>query len=247
MKKIYIVAVVAAVLSAILLYGFLSSYDNKNVADDKVNYKTQDVVVALTDIAAYTTITDKMVTIVKMPVDGIHPEAARERADVVGLVTKNDIVADEQLIKSKFLSGKDAGSALAYQIEEGKRAMSIKVDSDSGVAGYIGVGDLVDVIAVAESGTEQSIKTARDEKLDVSGKVASLVIEGAKVLRVGDVGYVTSPLDVYTSLTLELSPEQCAKLAMAKDMGSLTVALRYKSNNRILHIGPYSSSDTLSK
>lgn len=247
MKKIYIVAVIAALLSAILLYSFLSSYDKANTTEEEVNYKTEDVVVALTDIAAYTTITDKMVTIVKMPVDGIHPEAARKRADVVGLVTKNDIVADEQLIKSKFLSGKDAGSALAYQIEEGKRAMSISVDSASGVAGYIGVGDLVDVIVVSDSSTKQNVKTQAGDKLDVSGKVASAVVEGAKVLRVGDVGYVTSPLDVYTSLTLELSPEQCAKLAIAKKMGDLTVSLRYKANKRILHIGPYSGTDVIRK
>ena len=247
MKKIYIVAVVAAILSAVLLYSFLNAYDDKSATDDKVNYKTQDVVVALTDIAANTTVTDKMVTVVKMPVDGIHPDAARQRADVVGLVAKTDFVANEQLIKSKFLSGKDAGSALSYQIEEGKRAMAIEVDSASGVGGYIGAGDLVDVIVVVESKTGQSIDTERKQKMDIAGKVSSIVVEGAKVLRVGDVGYVTSPLDVYTSLTLELSPEQCAKLAMAKTMGPLTVTLRYKSNNRILHIGPYSSSDTISK
>lgn len=30
MKKIYIIAVVAALLSSVLIYGFLSSYDKKN-------------------------------------------------------------------------------------------------------------------------------------------------------------------------------------------------------------------------
>ena len=51
MKKIYIIAVVAALLSSVLIYGFLSSYDKKN-GDGSVNYKTEKVVVALTDIPA---------------------------------------------------------------------------------------------------------------------------------------------------------------------------------------------------
>ena len=46
MKKIYIIAVVAALLSSVLIYGFLSSYDKKN-GDGSVNYKTEKVVVAL--------------------------------------------------------------------------------------------------------------------------------------------------------------------------------------------------------
>ena len=74
MKKIYIIAVVAALLSSVLIYGFLSSYDKKN-GDGSVNYKTEKVVVALTDIPANTTVTDKMVKEVDMPVDGIHPKA----------------------------------------------------------------------------------------------------------------------------------------------------------------------------
>lgn len=245
MKKIYIVAVVAALISAVLLYSFLNSYDKKSAKNEKVNYKTEDVVVALEDIPANTTVTDKMVTVIKMPVDGIHPDAAKQRVDVVGLIATTDIVADEQLIKSKFLSGSDSGNDLAYQVAQGKRAMAIEVDSAAGVAGYVEVGDLVDVIAVVDSPTKQFVKTARGEKMEIDGRVTTVVAEAAKVLRVGDVGYVTSPLDVYTSLTLELSPEQCAKIATARDMGKLTVTLRYKSNNRTLNIGPFSSSDAL--
>ena len=40
MKKIYIIAVVAALLSSVLIYGFLSSYDKKN-GDGSVNYETE--------------------------------------------------------------------------------------------------------------------------------------------------------------------------------------------------------------
>lgn len=243
MKKIYIIAIVAAVLSSVLLYSFLNSYDSKNSGDGKVNYNTEKVIVALTDIAANTTITDKMVTEVDMPVDGIHPSAARQRVDVVGKVATVDIVAEEQLLVNRVASDKDAGSSLSYQIEDGKRAMSISVDSASGVAGYIAAGDYVDVIAVIDSSSEQKAKTKSGDTMDVSSKLTTVVVEAAKVLRIGDVGYVSAPLDVYTSLTLELSPEQCAKLATAKEMGTISVSLRYKNNNRVLHIGPFSSSE----
>jgi pilus assembly protein CpaB len=225
MKKIYIVAVVAALISSVLLYSFLNSYESKNKGDSKVNYNTEKVIVALTDIPANTTVTDKMVKEVDMPVDGIHPDAARERADVVGSVAKTDIVAEEQLLKSRFASSRDAGSSLSYQIEDGKRAMAISVDSESGVAGYIEVGDYVDVIAVVDSQTEQKVKTKSGDNMDVDGSVTSVIVEAAKVLRVGDVGYVSSTLDVYTSLTLELEPEQCAKIATARKSGTLSVTL----------------------
>ena len=245
MKKIYIIAVVAALLSAVLLYGFLNSYDKKNGGDSDVNYNTAKVVVAAEDIPANTTIKDKMVKVVEIPIDGIHPDAARERIDVVGLVTKSDLVADEQIIKSKFVSGKDGGAALSYQIADGKRAMSVSVENWSGVAGYIEKGDLVDVIAVIPAEPKQDVKTDDGENLEVVGRVSSVVIESAKVLEVGDVGYVASALEVYKSLTLELSQEQCAKLAAAQNMGTITVALRNKADNRVLRKGPYSSKKML--
>lgn len=244
MKKIYIIAVVAALLSSVLIYGFLSSYDKKN-GDGSVNYETEKVVVALTDIPANTTVTDKMVKEVDMPVDGIHPKAARQRADVVGSVAKDDIVADEQLITSKFVSSKNGGASLSYQVAEGKRAMSVEVDHDTGVAGYIEAGDLVDVIAVVDGSPVQKVGTEDRQNMEVKGKVTSVIAEAVKVLRVGDEGYTTTPLDIYTSLTLELSPKQCAKLATAKEMGKVSISLRYKNNNRVIHGGPYSSSDMI--
>ena len=81
--------------------------------------------------------------------------------------------------------------------------------------------------------------------MEVKGKVTSVIAEAVKVLRVGDEGYTTTPLDVYTSLTLELSPKQCAKLATAKEMGKVSISLRYKNNNRVIHGGPYSSLDMI--
>lgn len=91
----------------------------------------------------------------------------------------------------------------------------------------------------------QKVGTEDRQNMEVKGKVTSVIAEAVKVLRVGDEGYTTTPLDVYTSLTLELSPKQCAKLATAKEMGKVSISLRYKNNNRVIHGGPYSSSDMI--
>jgi Flp pilus assembly protein CpaB len=123
--------------------------------------------------------------------------------------------------------------------------MSVSVENWSGVAGYIEKGDLVDVIAVISADPKQDIRTDSGDDLEVVGRVTSVVVESAKVLEVGDVGYVASALDVYKSLTLELSPEQCAKLATAQNMGTITVALRNKADKRVLRKGPYSSKKML--
>jgi pilus assembly protein CpaB len=186
-----------------------------------------------------------MVKIVEIPVDGIHPDAARQRIDVVGLVTKSDLVADEQIIKSKFVSGKDGGAALSYQIADGKRAMTVSVENWSGVAGYIEKGDLVDIIAVISADPKQSVKADSGEDMEVVGRLTTVVAESAKVLEIGDVGYTVSALEVYKSVTLELSPEQCAKVATAQNMGTITLALRNKADNRVLRKGPYSSKKML--
>ena len=94
--------------------------------------------------------------------------------------------------------------------------MSVEVDHDTGVAGYIEAGDLVDVIAVVDGSPVQKVGTEDRQNMEVKGKVTSVIAEAVKVLRVGDEGYTTTPLDVYTSLTLNFHLNSVQNLLLQK-------------------------------
>lgn len=244
MKKIYIVAAACAIICGILLFDFFKGISNEQpivVQDDNgETLETVEVVVANVDIEEFTVITADMVRVAEMPAVAVHADAVRKIDDVVGKVIKDNIIADEIILMPKVSAegspGTDnnagSGSSLSYQVPRGKRAMTITVDTNSGIGGYIETGDLVDVMCIQTTTDINNIDFDKVSggKHSYSDAVVSTILECIKVIKLGDVTTDGKGGKPYGVVTLELTPQQCEAIYAAETTGTLRLVLRAKGD-----------------
>lgn len=143
--------------------------------------------------------------------------------DVMGNIARSEFQVGEPIIMSKLANPEDP-SFLATRLEEGMRAITIPVDSISGVAGFIYPGDRIDILVT--HGVEFGMPN--DNGLQPTEAVTELLIPDAKVIAVDKSTSIESgagPVDA-SSLTLELSPKDAQRIRLAQDKGRLTMLLR---------------------
>jgi pilus assembly protein CpaB len=216
-KKIKLAALISALITASLLYIFLSSLGHAGESDRLA------VVTAAVDIPSDTLITEDMVTVTKLPADAILGDSATEVKLVYGKVAKTDIFAGEQILKHKLVSAGDTkNEELAYTIEPGMRAISIAVDSTTGLAGMLKPNYKVDIISDFD----------REIKDGSSISYTTMVAEDITILSVDSVlseGGKEQPEDgkaTYSTITLQVTPDQAMKLSLSEYKGHLRAILR---------------------
>ncbi|MBV9889149.1 MAG: Flp pilus assembly protein CpaB [Acidobacteria bacterium] len=147
---------------------------------------------------------------------------------VVGMFTSIDqaanralitpVAANEMILDSK-LAPKEAGAGLPAAIPEGMRAMSVAVNDVIGVAGFVTPGTVVDVLVTgklvgANHGDEDTITRTILEDIRV-------LAAGQKIEQDREGKPQTVPV-----ITLLVTPEDAARLAMASTQGKIQLALR---------------------
>lgn len=145
MKKIKIIAFIAAITAAVLLYNFLNTLDEQAT----VELVKTGVLTASVNIPPNTPITAEMVGITQLPAEAAHASALVNEAAALGKFSKYQITAGEQVLSTKLISPEGGGGdgTLAYEIKPGMRAISIGVGNLSGLVGMIKPQNTVDVIA----------------------------------------------------------------------------------------------------
>jgi pilus assembly protein CpaB len=119
---------------------------------------------------------------------------------------------------------------LASVLAADTRAVSIKVDAESGVSGLIWPGDYVDVVL-----------TQTSDKADAAHHTLSeVVLRNIRIIAI-DQDFVQGAKDNKDnnaagkethSVSLQLAPEQVKKIAVAKDLGKLSLAIRSAEEKR---------------
>ncbi|MGV9008302.1 Flp pilus assembly protein CpaB [Brevundimonas sp.] len=142
------------------------------------------------------------------------------KADYVGSVVREPILAGEPIIARKIVRAGDSGYMAAY-LEPGMRAMSIAIRVETSAGGFILPGDRVDVVLTREMNSE-STEGGRN-KFD-----SATVLQNLKVLaidqatRLGDDAQTV----VGATATLEVAPRDAEALALAVAEGELSLSLR---------------------
>ncbi|MEH6953575.1 Flp pilus assembly protein CpaB [Neobacillus drentensis] len=104
------------------------------------------------------------------------------------------------------------------EVSKGKRAISLKVNLEGGVSGYIGQNSRVDVIAY---------ETTKNDKSKKEYKSAVLVLENVKVLTSGKSSDNPEEALHYETVTLEVTPDEGVMLGLAsKDKDGFYLMLR---------------------
>ena len=113
------------------------------------------------------TFTDDMIRSIELPERWAPHTALRDPADLVGQVAASDIPAGSILQRGMVTS--------PPQLATGQREIAILVDAETGVAGKISPGSVVDIVATFAGNDQTGAKAESD-----------VVVPGARILDVGE-------------------------------------------------------------
>jgi len=209
--NILLLAIVLGALSAALVYRHLRAL---RAEIEAARRPAVTVVVANETLSVGARIEPHQVRTAPWPVE-IEPEGAiHDPASVVGNAVRTSIEKNQPVLKSQ-LAPPGAG-LLPPLIAEGMRAMSVKVDSVTGVSGFITPSSRVDVLATGDPGGGGG--------QNLRGK---LILQNVRVLASGKSVEQRDdkPVEVPT-VTLLVSPEDAEKLTLATRTEPVRLTLR---------------------
>ncbi|HEY0321877.1 MAG TPA: Flp pilus assembly protein CpaB [Pyrinomonadaceae bacterium] len=208
------------VLGCALIFGLLAAFAvSRYLSSANVYAKTlNSVVVAKVAIPIGAKIIPEQLTVVQFPKESIPDGTFDDPQKLVGRVAVQNIAAREPLTDSR-LAPEGSAAGLSAVIPEGYRAMTVKVDDVVGISGFIQPGTLVDVVVVIDPA----------EKDADQGPISKIVLQNIKVLANGQ--NIDKPKDdreanSVKAVTLQVTPEEAEKLALASSEGKLQLVMR---------------------
>jgi pilus assembly protein CpaB len=206
------IAVIVAFVAALLILNYLQTK-----AKPKEVTQTHPVVVAKVDLPWGTSITQEMVETKPYLKSTLPGGCISDPSSIQGRILISPVKANEPIFESKLAPTSVKMGGVAAVISPGKRAVAVKVDKVIGVAGFIHPGNRVDVMVTVPTGK-------------AGASITKTVLENMLVLAVGPEiegkkgkEEKPSPVDV---ITLEVTPEEAEKLALAATEGRVQLALR---------------------
>jgi len=188
----------------------------------------------------------KNLTLVRLPVEAVPEGAYTSIAQVIALdggapVALTALVAREPILPSK-ISGAGAKPSVAATIAPGMRAYTIRVSDVAGGGGHVLPGDRVDVLLAREVG-DGSVEGGGGAKAYVS----DVVIQNVRVLGMDLIADPTSTEKFPPkTATLEVDVEAAGKLAIAGEIGVLSLALRRTGAAEVAAVHPVGLRDITS-
>ncbi len=210
------VAVTIAFITSLIGYNYLKRSATRKILKppEKVS-----IVVAIRDIQAGTILVKDMMKNADYLKESLPEGYFVDSNNLTGRVLIQPVRAKEPLLESRLAPIDVKTGGVSALINHKKRAVAVKVDKVIGVAGFIHSGNRVDVLVTIEP-----------QRLgQKSEPITKIVLENVLVLASGqEFGQKTkdeksSPVDV---ITLEVTPEEAEKLALAATEGKLQLALR---------------------
>jgi pilus assembly protein CpaB len=213
-KRFFIVlvgALIFGVLAAVSVSKYLSSAQAyaKNL---------KKVVVAKVSIPLGSKIIAEQLMVVQFPTESTPDGAFEAPEKLAGRVAVMNIAAREPVTESR-LAPEGTAAGLSAVIPEGYRAMTVKVDDAAGISGFIQPGTLVDVVVVIDP----------REGSGMQDPISKIVLQNIRVLANGQ--NIDKPKDEreansVKAVTLQVTPEQAEKLALASNEGKLQLVMR---------------------
>jgi len=211
---------ILVVLAGAVLFGLVAAVSvSRYLSNAQATPRNlRQVVVAKVEIPLGTKVVAEQLMRAQLPANAIPDGVFDSEEKLVGRVTVVNVAAREPVTDFKLAPEGSVGG-LSAVIPEGYRAMTVKVDDVIGVAGFLQPGTMVDVLTVIEP----SHTTARRDP------VSKIVIQNVKVLASGqnlDKPKNEREAESVRAVTIQVTPEQAEKLALAAVEGKLRLVLR---------------------
>lgn len=187
---------------------------------------TIPVLVANTDLLFGDELTPGALRLVDMPEDAVPLNALSDFSEIFSndydalnsgaLVMLADIQMNEVILPHR-ISGLNGRGSLSARIRPGYRAVSVRVNDVTGVAGFIVPGDLVDIQYVSEPNPSLNKPVYRSD----------IILQSVRVLGIDQShNHNQDTPEVARTVTLEVSHMDAQALAIAQEGGTLSLVLR---------------------
>ena len=219
-------AVVLGFVAVYLARGWIQNQTRVAIAPQpQMNLTT--VVIAKRPLSLGDEITREFVEAVPWPVSAV-PEGSFRKVDELvrpgadARVALRSIQVNEPILKHK-ITGFGGKATLSTLIEKDMRGVTIRVNDVLGVGGFVLPGDHVDVLLT--------------RKADKDSHITDVLIQNVKVLGIDqEASDDKDKPKVVRAVTLEVTPDQGQKLALASLVGTLSLSLRQSLNtNPVAH------------
>lgn len=142
-----------------------------------------------------------------------------------GWVARDPIAAGEPLTETKIIAPGNRGF-LSAVLKPGMRAVSVPVTVTSDISGFIFPGDMVDII-VTYSVQDRPAPGQQNVGPLVDHKISETVLSNIRVIAI-DQKLESKPGEaiVAKTATLEVTPKQSEVVALADEMGKISLSLR---------------------
>lgn len=276
MKKIQVLAIISGIATFFLVLT-MSKNAEKPVVEEVVR---EQIVVAAADIIPYTEITANMLSIKEVEVESIHQSTIRDMDEVIGRISKTTIFANEPILSVKIDEKESLAAGLALQVAPGKRAISIIVGNDTGVANNLRAGNWVDMLAILPSDLPEDVlakynswaarypeyftflanSSAQSSEGSKQGNEvvgfssqtvikSVILLQDVKVLAL-DKNFLSDyntarNMETYTSVTLEVTPEQALMINLAEEYHNVRLILRGQTDHEIMEIEGITMQDLM--
>lgn len=153
-------------------------------------------------------------------------EGKDQEIKVYNKTLKRDLVKGEPITtQSVIMDIEGAANNLSAKITAGMRAVAVKVKADTSAGGFIAPGDNVDVILTYQLRLKGEV--AQYSQDTVQKYASETIMKNVRVLAVDQVSKEKSyEAKVARTVTLEVDAGQAQTLAMATQMGEITLSLR---------------------
>jgi len=237
----------AAGLTAMFAQGWLSS--QRAALETELASAPQEetpavlILVADEDLATGTFVQPSHLTWQAWPEDGVSREyvvmGQGSEKDFEGAVVRYPMIQGQPITSARLVHPGERGFLAAVQ-EPGKRAVSVPIDATTGIAGFVFPGDLVDVmLTIRMTVTEEEEEQA---PVPMAGMMpfmgasaptgetryfSETLLEEVRVLAIDQaIENEDGTVRVAKTATLEVTPKQAERIAIALEMGTLSLSLR---------------------
>ncbi|PKM60073.1 MAG: Flp pilus assembly protein CpaB [Firmicutes bacterium HGW-Firmicutes-4] len=221
MKKLIIIALIVSLITGMAVFQFATSLQRG------ADLQTQPIVLASQAIPKGTVIQKEMLKVAEIPVEMVHQLSIANQEDVIGRISKENIEANEQILTSRLSDTNPENNNLSYAIAPNFRGITIMVDEEKGVGGYLTKGDRVDLV---------TIWIKQDKTI-----VSEYVVENIEILQIGP-SSAGDKGGEYTSVTVAVPANEVEKITYALSIDQTPkyrLVLRSPVDNVILGPTPF--------
>ena len=184
--------------------------------------ETRTIVIAAVPLKFGTVLTPELLAEISWPAGSFPPEAFSSKDALVrgGSRTVLAAIAKDEPITASKITAPGQRAALSVLIEEGKKAVTIRVDDVLGVAGFVQPEDRVDVLLTRAERNAVGIKPAP------GSAYTDVLLQNVRVLAIDQLADRTTSARPAKAITVEVDTNEAQKLVLAASVGQLSLALR---------------------